>query len=463
MVKQKQSNKNRSLVHAFLFIGLFAAISYCYFSSLRSHRFQIDEWSFIRKSYYLDLYLNRNFSDPRWYSRDDPAQPKVGAYIYGIMLRLAGMRDIEKSLHETGFTRTTQEGKRWWDDLLYRRIKVPRSELVSRPACFFRRSTFTQTQSDFPQELLPHLKIIWMGRRTSLLFTLGAVILLFCFARVMKSFLLGFLSALLVALNPLMFSSGSLAMTDSMQQFFFNINLLLTWFFLKAVGKQNSKRALALSLFLGVNAALSLGVKVSGVLILPFQTLIFLSLFMLQKKRNKPRGILLRSGGLLIASFLTVFVALHPYLYRDTARHFLAIFTNRLEISERDQRLLPIWAVQTRQKAIEFILGRNLLPQGTYTNFPIGKVPIDGFLFLAGLWFVRKKAIYEFSRRKMLSSELILLLWAAVAIGGLILYLQNDWPRYYLPAEVAITLFQAYAIAELSRQAFEIISHKGVR
>ena len=141
----------------------------------------------------------------------------------------------------------------------------------------------------------------------------------------------------------------------------------------------------------------------------------------------------------------------------------MAISTNRLETSERDQRLLPIWAVQTRQKAIEFILGRNLLPQGTYTNFPIGKVPIDGLLFLAGLWFVRKKAIYEFSRRKMLSSELILLLWAAVAIGGLILYLQNDWPRYYLPAEVAITLFQAYAIAELSRQAFEIISHKGVR
>lgn len=416
-----------------LIIALFSFLTFLYFQDLKAHVFHIDEWAFIRKSYYFDLFfIKRDLKNPRWYTLDSPAQPKLGPYIYGLTLHLSGIRDIRETLSIRSFNPNKPGKDHWSFDWMNRRLE------------------------GFSTEMIPKLELIWLGRRTSVLFTLAALAILFSLGSKIKGLLFASLSTLLLGINPLMFTFGRRAMTDSMQIFFFFANLWLIFFYLKATASNNRRIQLLLSLTLGVNAALAVGVKVSGILIMLFLIILFLALILLRDQAKQPTKDLLQSSVVIGLSFSIVLVALHPYLYHNTIRQFLFMFTDRLADANIYKSSSPATAVNSHWEAAKMIARQTLSPlYGPYVNFRIGKLPVDLVLFITGLWYITEQAFADLlSKKKVLvekkiSGEMILTAWALVVFASLIFYLRNNWPRYFLPVEAAITIIQAYAITIL--------------
>jgi hypothetical protein len=403
-----------------------------YFQNLKTHSFHIDEWGFVGKSYYFDLlFIKKDTKDPRWHqdfqeALVDAEQPKVGPYIYGLTLHLAGIPDIEKKFEAIEFGKL-KENEIPWINLWW-----------------------NQELKNLPQNLLPKIELIRTARFTSVLFSLGTFLLIGILGYKTKGLLFGILSTVLIATNSLMYTFGKRAMTDSIQLFFFFLNLTLVMIFLEALkGKDNQKITL-LSLVLGINAALGVGVKISGILILFFLTILIFALLYLQTKQQKSPLPLLKSYFLIIISFLVVFVLLHPYLYHHTIKHFFSMFLNRLIASQDYMKGMPITAIYSRWEALTLIIRQTLSPtHGPYVNFRTGNFPLDFVLFVTGAWYLGEKALADFFSKEKISGELVLLIWSLVVIVSLVFYLQNNWARYYLPAETVITIIQAYAVATL--------------
>ena len=414
-------------------IVLFVPLSLLYLQRLETQRLQIDEWAFIRKSFYYDLFfVKRDWKDSRWYiskmdDGDDPEQPKIGSYIFGITLHLAGITDIEKSLDDVGFYRIEPGGARWWISWWNKPLINP------------------------PPELIPKLQFIWEGRRTAVFFSLLSFLFLFLFGMKMNGLFYSVVAVVLLSFNHLMMISGRFAMTDSMQLAFFFANLLLTVHYVKAVENNQRKKVFLLSLALGIKASLGAGVKVSGMLIVVF--LVILSLFLLLVHRQRRTITRLLCSGTLIMTvgFLSVFIFFHPYLHQNTLKHFVSLFANRLSAAHDFRLLYPNSAIYSREDAAERILRVTLLPKSPYVNFRFKVLPIDLLLFLMGLWLIGKKSREVFSKTRKISPELIVIIWTFVVIGSLFLYLRNDWPRYYLPSVAVITIIQAYAMTFLFR------------
>lgn len=418
-----------------LFLLFYILIS-SYFTNLKTHRFHIDEYEFIRKSYYFDLFfVKRDLSDPRWYRYDAPAQPKVGPYIYGAALHLAGISDIENNLQSLGFSQFSVEGEVWWKKFWWQKL------------------------DHLPAGLPPILHPVWLGRNVAVLFSLGALLLLFLLAAKIRGFLFGWVAVFLLGTNSLMFDYGRRAMTDSMQLFFFLANLLLAFFFSKALKGKDSKNIFLLSVALGLNLALGVGVKISGILSLLFLAALFSLLLILQRHSRKMIRLTIFGSLTLGITFASVFTILHPYLYRNPLPQFVSMFTSRMEGESNYQLVYPGTAVASRWQAVTTIVKRTLVAKTGYTNFSLSWFPLDLFLFVTGFWFMAKTATKKLTLSRKISGELILLLWTVIVITSLALYLHSDWPRYYLPIVAAITITEAYGIVyslNVLRSAFKI-------
>lgn len=434
-------SKPTKIKKAALIIVLFSFLTFFYFHNLKSHPFHLDEWAFVRKGYYFDLFfVSRNLKDPRWYVKDSPDQPKLGPYIYGLTLHLSGIDDIETTFKNIKFNvpeAGKSEKEQWWFQWMHQRLE------------------------NLPLEMVQKVQLIISGRRVSILFTLTAFVALFSLGTNIKGFLLGSISTFLLGLNTLMFTFGSRAMTDSMQLFFFFANLLLVLLYLKAIKNKNNQKIALLSIALGINCALGVGVKVSGILILVFLAIFFLGLFILQTLAKKPLAPLILSFLIVITSFFTLFVSFHPYLYQNTLRNFISMFTNRLAGSDEYRLALPGLAVYSRWQAVKLIARQTLSPTfGPFVNFRIGKLPVDVVLFITGLWYLGEQAFADFFSRKKISGEVILITWTSVVIVSLIFYLKNNWPRFYLPTVSCITIIQAYAITTLLQELWPLFLNK---
>jgi len=392
---------------------LFLYLGYHYFTGLQSYPFHIDEYLFTKRSYYFDLFLKRDFSDWRWYGNDSSAQPKVGPYIFGITLHLAGIDNIEQELTKRGFK----------DNL---NLKVGE------------RLTF------------PQLELIEINRITAVLFSLGAFILVFILTSKIKGLVFANISTLFLGTNSLMQQSGRRAMTDSMQIFFFFLSLLLIFMLLGAYEKKKFSRVYLLSIAIGISIALGVGVKVSGILIILFTIVIFLYLGIFKYLSKKALIPLLTSSVIIASTFMLLFYALHPYLYHDPFRKFIRIFSERLIESEAANMLaFPKTAVYSRVTALRLIIENTLLPSGQYVNFRSQYLPIDLVLFSLGFSQMGHLTLKNLRQKKKISGETLLIIWVLLVSISLILYLRNNWPRYYLPTVAAVTIVEAYAMSAL--------------
>jgi hypothetical protein len=416
--------KSKSII-LFFFILIIAC--FYYFHDYKNHIFFIDEYEFMRKSYYFDLlFMKHDLKDRRWYNEkfdSGAAQPKVGPYIFGFVLHLSGIKNIETKLNDIGFNNIKVNGNYWWFSL------------------------WMHKPSTFPLDLHESLKIIWIGRITAIIFTIGTVCLIYIIGSLIYGNLFGFIVSLIIIFNRLLSIEGKFAMTDTMQLFFFLLNLLLCRFWLRALYSRNNNYYFMVNFLIGVNAAFAIGTKVSAIM-LPIFLLSVISLILLTQNTFKQVKKII--FGILIIGITCVFIfyLLHPFIQKDPIYSFLYMFQNRLDGAKNYYRLIfPESAIYDRKTAVYLIIKHTLIPNGKYTNFHLGFIPIDYGLFLMGIVLTIKKAAKSIISKKTIHDNILLPLWTIVVFCCLIYYLMNDWSRYYLTLISCFTFVEAYALS----------------
>ena len=411
------------------FAELMVLFAFLYASFIRIAFFQFDEFEFVKKGFFYELFfLRHDATDPQWMIfENDPAQPKVGPYIYGAALTAAGYRDITAY-----FTRydTFKKGMgvNWYEWL----GKEP---------------------DQLPEEVRSTLPLVFVGRWVSLGFTLAMLGVVFWLSRLIGGYLYGLVTLALLGFNPLLLAHGIYAMTDTFLLFFFSAGLFTALVLLRSLKRQelpSQSRTYALSALFGFLCAMSAGVKVTGILLFVFGFLGLMILMFLPRAVVQEKKRLIVHALIMTVTFVTVFIALHPFLYHQTLTRLPFMFTSRFEGELYYHTLYPATAVTSRVQALSLVVGKTLLPGG-YGNFNVGGIPIDLLLFLTGV-FLLGKAIYgSYRRTHKLADESILFPWAFVVLVSIVVYLRNDWPRYYLPSVMVVTLVEAYAITVFLR------------
>ena len=419
-----------------IFFNLFLFITVFYFSDLKSHIFHIDEYSFLRKSYLFDLFIKKNFNDLRW-SSDNFDQPRLGPYIYGFSLHLRGINNIEKFQKRIKFNEIKINNRSWWEELSWEKL------------------------SDFPSEVQFGGQPVVQERKVAALFSLGALLILLWLGFISKKIKFAFLAISLLTFNRLMFYYGRLAMTDSFQLFFFFLNLILILYYLKSFFQKNKKSFLVLSFLIGINIALSTGVKVIGILALIFFLGIFSVSFIInQQKKYLETRLILVSLVIVLTSFFVIFVFLNPQIYSQPFNGFIKMFTLRWQSSINYQQTSRK-PVKTKIAALSLIINKLLLPGGKFGNFGLIRfMHFNLHILFNGLALLVKNALLRFQKQKEISLEFILASWFGLCFFSLIFYLKNDWPRYYLPLAVAITLIQAYFLAWFTEKGLTFFKRK---
>lgn len=417
-------NKHLSVKISLVFV-LFIILGLYYFHNLKAHSFHIDEFQFTRISYYYDLFfIKKDFKDARWYSKGSPNQPKVGPYIYGLTLHLNGINDLDEYFQDIRFS-VVEKGKiSWWREIWWTKL------------------------DNLSDNLALKMEPVWQARKVAVLFSLGAFVLLFLIAFKIRGMLFALLATSILGVNTLMFDYGRRAMTDSMQLFFFFGTLYLSLLMLKSVKDGNSNKTLFLSLLIGLSIALGVGVKISGIIIIGYLVAYFFLLLYSYGKSKSAKILIFKSFIVILVSFFVTFYILHPYIYKNTFNNFISIFTDRIEYAEEYQISYPGSAIRTSRHAFRIIVDRTLLPEGLFTNFKVGKLPVDLLLFVIGFFLITKEAYIKL-KNKEIAGELLLFVWTTIVIVGLVFYLKNNWPRYFLPTVSVIIISQAYAITML--------------
>lgn len=409
----------------FLIIVFLILISYYRLAPhLMDEPFFVDEYHFIRKSYFYDLFFVRHdLRDPRWSNPaldGDISQPKIGPYIFGFALHLSGISDIDKKLSETNFITTNISNSTWFDYLS------------------------GHSPSYYEKLLHEPLKLIHIGRLVSVFFgilTVIAVFLLVCSVVGLPS---AILASLILLTNPLFNSESRLASTSVIQLFFMILSLYLAYLWQQSHQKGKLLFNTIISTVLGLTLSFTIGVKTTGVIVLvPVFFVIIYSIFK-QIARRKMVHLYVVNLFLIIFLTLSSFIYLHPITYRDIPSGLVQIFISRTERYTQYWDRYPDYAVSSRLHALQLTLHRSMLPWGEFTNFPLRGYPVDMYLILQGI-FVCLYSMF-LSRKKLPVNSPIIIIWFSTTFVGLILYLVNDWSRYYLPLVSAISILEALGL-----------------
>ena len=411
------------------FAELMLLFAFLYASFIRIAFFQFDEFEFVKKGFFYELFfLRHDATGPQWMNfENDPAQPKVGPYLYGATLSAAGYRDITAY-----FTRydTFKKGMgvNWYEWL----GKEP---------------------DQLPEAVRSTLPLVFVGRWVSLGFTIAMLGVVFWLSRLIGGYLYGLVALALLGFNPLLLAHGVYAMTDTFLLFFFSAGLLTALGFFRSLKSHEPRmraQAYTFSILFGILCALSAGVKVSGILLFVFGLIGLVLLFLLPRAVVQEKKTLIAHALIMTVTFVTVFIALHPFLYHQTFTRLPFMFTSRFEGELYYHTLYPATAVTSRVQALSLVVGRTLLPGG-YGNFNVGGIPIDLVLFLTGVFLLGRTMYRSHRRTHQVADESILLVWTTIVLASIAAYLRNDWPRYYLPSVMVVTLVEAYGITVFLR------------
>jgi len=410
-----------------LFISVAAITAVYCFKDFENSKFVVDEYFFIKKSYYFDLlFIKQDISDTRWYGADstgDVSQPKVGPYIYGLAFHLAGVKDIERALDDANFNGEMINNKPWYEVMVG---KLP---------------------SSFPDKLYRSLEFLWLARKTAIVFTIGSIVAIYSLGASLKNPLFGITASFLIASNVLLKSLGKNATTDTMQLFFFSVNLLLFYKWLLTAHIKKKNKYYAYSFLLGINTALGAGVKTSGIMIVFFLAISILLVVIIEKHYQRTvKHIII--GALIISTVGSgLFYYLHPFIHNDTANTLWDMYYIRTDNYKSYWSQFPAGAITNRSQAARIIFERTLAPEGNFINYPFIKLPLDAILFVLGIIYLIYRAYKQLLIKKKFPPDMILFIWMIVVFVSLVFYLNNDWRRYYLPLVSCIAILQAYFIS----------------
>lgn len=415
-----------------------------FFNNILAVVYQCDEYSYLHKSYFAELYLSGKFNDPAWQNGDAYDQAKLMEYIYAIPSQV---------LYNQSF------------------IELAQSEGNKNNKSYINYSDWAKTygQPGKNLEISQKLKnVVIFGRYISAFFTVSYILItvLIIFILTESSYFITYLVFIFLVTHPIINIHGRQILADSALNFFLSLGLLvlLKWwknFFINP----RSNRTILLTIFSGIVGGLAASIKINGFLHLISAQIIFLvagGIILREKSLSRLKIILRSLVFILLQAVLTLglFYTLHPSIWNNSLSNFQRFFSWRNWITIYYQNYFKEDNIATIFQAIKFIFLRvaGYMPGvgsiGFYYEHRYYALPAAYYIIPSLVLFVFGllnfyKAIRS---KKILIFQAPAFIWSLSLITSIVFYLKLDWTRYYWPLFLPFLIIYASGLQLLVRQ-----------
>lgn len=394
--------------------------------------FHPDEYIFVRRAEFLDLYLNGDFNNPVWQSYDSYDVPKFAEYIYGFSLYLQGHTNLNQYFSQVQFIGNGQDelGEGNWQ----------------KQEALFQKYAFIDLQK-MPLDILTKIEPILLARQAATLFSLGLLIAVFIIGLRINGWLTGIIASILVYNNFLSSEIMVKAMGDSVLIFLILAHFLLTLSLIKKF-IVTKKLNYWLLLIIGITGGLATATKLNGGLTAVYFSLVLLmGLIPWSVLTKQKMTVFFKGFGSLVISFM-VFCLINPFTWKSPISESLFMIKFRQKVFIEQQTNFPYWTLTSLAMRLQATDWKFFIPKAEYANFTIkapflGTVTLDIWITVAGLLLICWQILYGGRQRKYYFA---FLLWLMVMIGSVVLLIPLDWDRYYYPVIISIALIQALVI-----------------
>ena len=433
----------------FFFLGLAVIAGIRFLNGLDSAVYQCDEYSYLRKSYFLDLYTKGRFTDVQWQKPDATDQTKLMEYVYGIPSQV---------LYQKSFINLAEEeSKRYGES-------------------FVNYSDWAVTYGQPANELAVSDKlkqVLFAGRMISALLTI-VYILLLCLALFWltdNSYLVTGLGFIFLLTHPIINIHGKQVLADSALNMFFVLGLLimLLWWQIFWKQKQNWKTLGFLTLLSGLMGGLAAATKLNGFIHLIIAEFfialaVLLSLWRLKnsissKKKQLTRLVLL--GILQAGVTLFVFISLHPNIWDNPLTGIKNFIEWRWWITAYYQDYFQEDSLTSWWEIMQYIFMRvaGYLPgvgsigfhyESRFKSLSLAWYFIPNVLFFVlGFREIFQRLVKKHGyRQKVLPAAI----WSLGFILIVSIYLKLDWTRYYWPLIGPFVIINSLGLLSLIRE-----------
>ncbi|HUV46981.1 MAG TPA: phospholipid carrier-dependent glycosyltransferase [Candidatus Bathyarchaeia archaeon] len=414
-----------TFIKILFFPGLALVLLVFFSRNLLTNYYQCDEFSYLAKSRYFELYRKGDFSNPAWQENDAVDQVKLMEYIYGLPSLLLYGKSFKQVAVEESSANRNYYNYSFWSKWYGKTLKL--------------------------LELTPRLRmIVFFSRTISSLFTVCYIFLaVFLIFFIFRSYFLAFFSFIFLISHPVINIHGRQILADSALNFFLLLSFLGGLVFWRNFWLRKSKRLFLPVILAGLAAGLAASTKINGFMAVIFFVFVMLIAGFLtaglEKKQIKKRRLKKIIFSLYIFLFLSfsIFYLLHPTIWKNPAAGVKRFVDWRVYITEFYQQTFPHESVTSFLKAFYLLFSR--VPGYLAEVGSIGFIYVNEFgkqnflpyfiinltLFLLGivLFFLnltKKRNFYK-------SLEFISAIWSLVTIIVVAFYLKLDWTRYYWP------------------------------
>jgi hypothetical protein len=316
---------------------------------------------------------------------------------------------------------------------------------------------------------VPPADILQRGREAAAVFGVLTCVLLFVLGYYLAGWLAGLLAVGLTLANNTFIYMATQAMTDIHYNFFLLAVCLASGYY---VAQATDRRRLWAGLAAGILTGLACSVKITGLAIgaALFAGLVVYSLAL----RRITWRVLVRDSIVFGLAALAVIYLLNPVFWLDFSpgsaspepgipQHIVAIWDPPTHPPQGLARLAEFPRLFVRWNALmasQQNIGKWTGPRGLVIQQQtfVGQIsfPIEALFLLAGFVF----CIYQVARcwqRRQITRLVVPPVYFLVNYLLLLGFLQLNWPRYYLPVEIAINMLAAIGVVAVLTSGLALV------
>ncbi len=439
-----------------IFLFLLFIIVYSYYLPKIPIRFW-DENAWIGRSYFFDLFVRRDFSNPLWQSYYSYDQPKLAEYLYGLALYPSYIKEKTKHKNYDFIEFLIDNNFYQVQSKFYENYKDSKKNFVvwgRRPFEDFDVNSeylINKYGSNFQNTV----NLIFQARKINILFLATTVILIYFISLLSSNPFIAFFTSIIYGFSNLIVAFGLRAQSDGIFVFFYSLALLLLVLINKK--KKFRLRLLLITLF-AVTTALLSQTKLNGVLLLILFDLIFVIRTIIYFCKNKTEGIKKNLLILFLSNFIFIitFISIHPFLYDNPIKKIFILFQwrNTVALSQIKQfpnDYLSSYIDRVKQIFINFLYTKDpqiynsiLLPNGIFIFKNQVLIFINNILFIFGLLFL----LYSLFKKRYSSSNIVLITFL-FSIFAMSFFLYLNWERYLIQFVFFFIFIKIFAVGQL--------------
>lgn len=387
--------------------------------------FFVDEATWVARGYFVELILKGQINHPYWHTYGSDGDTRLASYFYGLAL----YPDYLKAKAQDPQIKNMFQflTKNYLYDPLY---LSPAAKLEPGNTTW----NFTEQDSTpwpkliqlYGDNFRETVRLVLKARIVGVFFMSLAVTTAFFIAmKINGSVIMAVLTSVIYGLSHLPLTYGTVAYSDPVYLFFFNLTLLLLIQFFTEKKNLSYNWALAFGFF----AAISTQTKLSGIILL-ICFIILYGLHLLKK-----RQLIWKPLALTVATYVLVYYLMNPSSYSQPLKFTLFQFSwthnNSLYVQNHSS-----WALFDESSRINYLRDNLFNPWSTYL-FPVDLWPnfwLGGWgrhLFIVGLIIGLIKGFKKLLERRLTSVSIITLI-ALIHFLLILKLLVVGWGRYWI-------------------------------